>query len=445
MAIHISRDFSQIVNTGAQSDMVIVYTLAIFLRNVLNFTIVGQTNMDIDGTYLRSSGTEASINLGTGVEWWVEIPTAQYVVSQADNNCILVLRSAANPRKNSGLFRITKVDATNNRLQIDYRSSGYPPAESNALPWAIYESEDSVTYFNGGNSQSGEYQTRTTANASRIILQSPHSSGWQVRITRESNDSQGDIGGISTTITPGTGGDSLGDFQVGGEHLHNQLYYNDNTVRGGLTVGIGMSDNDDGTRWYFWGDDQSGSCVIIGRDAGCGVNGWCLFGLPEDEPTSLPDLVVQRLFSIGDDNVLQIEQNWTSGPTDTNDNHGGCAFGLNLTPVSCIMSTYTRLVGAQQSSSDTYTMRGQLNAADNPLTNRTELQTVDLIAGTWDNMTEGATGSGQIALNCRRLGRVPIARLGRNNFGRYALSTDSSWFHIFNGIWLPWEGPKPLP
>lgn len=447
MAIHISRDFSQKVVTGANSDAVIVYLTALFLRRVLGFTVVGETNMDIDGDYLQGSGTSADVNLGSGLEWWVEIDSGEYSIVSSDVDRILVLQSASYPRYNSGLFRILAVDTINNRVRIDYRSADYPPTETN-LPWAIYDAEDDVSYSNSGNGSSTEYRTQGAgASASRIILQSPDPSGWQVRLTREDTDSQGDIGGVATTVAPGFGGDSLGDFQERGEHLHNQQWYNDRTVREGLTCGIGLNDQDDGIRYYFWGDDTTGSTILVGRDAGGSTNGWCLFGLPEAEETPAPPLNVQRLFVIGDCNSTQITINWTGGRRNTNSNHSGCAYGRVLQPVSCVMGTYTYLADNQNSSDDAYIHRGRTQAADNPMTGRTELQSVDLFAGTWDNMDVGSSGPGEQQLDSRRLGRVPIARLGRDTYGSWTTSPESTrdWFHLFNGVWLPWEGPKTLP
>jgi hypothetical protein len=446
MTVHISRDFSVAINETGNVDSYIVYLLALFMRRVLLYTVVGHTGLDLDGASLTvASGTGADINQATGFEWWVDIPLGEHVLTAASEGRVLALRSTTNPRHNSGLFRIWDVDTINNRVRIDYRTSEFPPAET-GLPWSIHPRESALTYLNGANGLSGQYQTRTTATATRIILQSPDASGYQVRITKESTDSQGDIGGVATTVAPGFGGDASGDFQPSGEHLHNQLWHNNNSLDYiGTTVGMGLSDFDTGSRLYFWGDDSTGSCVVIGRRAGNSATGWCLFGLPENEPSPAPDLDVQRLFAIGDSNATQILPDWTGGPEDANANHGGVAYGLSLRPVSCLMSTMTPLRIAQSSAFAAH--RNNSLATDNPMTGRTELQTVDLIAGSWDNMRQGSAGPGSLIFDSRHLGTVPMARLGRSNFGLWSTSTDSSrsWFHAQNGIWLPYAGPKILP
>ena len=131
---------------------------------------------------------------------------------------------------------------------------------------------------------------------------------------------------------------------------------------------------------------------------------------------------------------------------DINENYGGTAYGLSLRPVSCVMSTLVPLIRAVDSGA-TYSHRKNTLATDNPMTGKTELQTVDLVAGTWDNMNNGSAGIGSLILDPRRLGTVPMARLGRSNFGNWSTSIgdNRAWLHTRNGIWMPYSGPKILP
>jgi len=137
MVRHLLRDYvTQNFNTTT-STFIGSYLSTIFLRRVLLYTYVGDTNYNINsvGTLLISTadstptgaptfagGSRAGINLGLNTELNVSIPSGTRTVSATDKGRILVLRSTANPQSNSGCFLITGFDTGTNSYVIDYRS-----------------------------------------------------------------------------------------------------------------------------------------------------------------------------------------------------------------------------------------------------------------------------------------------------------------------------------
>jgi hypothetical protein len=418
------------------------YLLSLFLRRVLNFSVVGQTNFNIDNaTYTLASGANGSFNLGVGFQF--NFSPNGYTAQVSDIGRILVVRSNSNPLQNSGLFRITGINTSNNSWVLNYRSGDSPPVET-GLQWSLHPKDD-LTWSSGGNgAASPAYLGRTSATCSRIILQSPHVSGWQVRITYEPSITGTTAVKTQLTFAPGIGGDSVGDFPVAGSHLHGPLFFNSESRNyTGLVVGLNPSLANGQVRYYIWGDDQTGSVVIITRqvDSAANCTGWSLFGMPEDEEYS-SDITIRRLFVLGCDVIANSGPSilgWGTGPQQVI-GFSGIAFGYSGQPISCATSTYCRLAGQSVASNGP---RYHVNASDGVFIAQTELQTVDLIAGTWDHGEFGSLSQAQVfVLEPRRLGRVPIARLGRSNFGDWVTSTDSTrtWLHVGTGIFMPWMG-----
>lgn len=449
MTLHVCRDF---LTSGILTNMFMphqcLYYTAMFCRAILNYTVVGQTNFNLDGATLRiASGAAGSLNQGS-TDMYAFAPNG-YTVSADDINRILAVRSPGHPMVNSGLFRITGVDTVNNWFYIDYRSGDTPPAET-GMSWVLYEHE-SVFMANlntTGNGSSTEYAGRGSATQSRIILQSPHSTAWQVRIAVENSadydSSTGAVGPVVTTA-PGYGGNSAGDFPVAGQCLHSALYFNKRIqeLKGGA---VGWVPNAPGgntqSRIYMWGDDVTGTFVGAARQVVMSdSDSWFAFGLPEDEEIPLPPKNVQRLFAIGASGTINGGRNgiyWNTGPVNT-DTRSGVAFGLSNQPISCIFSIYVPLVNVQWSSRPA---RNTLTAGDNPYLASTELLTVDLLAGTHDNMYL-ADGNERYVLEGRRLGRAPFMRMGRANYGYFQIAPTldgNTWLHMSDGVYLPWKG-----
>lgn len=441
--LHVCRDLLTLGNpVNLDCNRVCLYLLAIFSKSVLNYTQIGNTNFDLtSSTFLKGSGSGGTLNQGTGNEY--AFAPNGYTVSAADINRVLAIRSTANPMVNSGLFRVTAVDTANNWFILNYRSGDTPPAEI-GLTWSLWVSEATAvnTNFNyTGNGTTGTYQGQGSATQSRVILQSPHSSAYQVRFTVENSTDGGNFGPCpSVTIAPGFGGNSSGDFSAAGQVLHGALYFNtsDSNYKG---TSVGPSPFGTGqVRVYIWGDDSLGSVICMIRNSFGNGNSFCGWGICEDEEQPLPSKDVQRLFTFG--NYLTNANDtisWTIGPDY---GHSLIGFGLGEEPVIGAFSTYYFAAGVDQSGGSNSTPRGETSAGDNPYLAATELQTVDVVVGTWDTPNATASQGQYLNLEVRRLGRFPFGRLGRNNFGDWQISTDAthSWFHTQDGIYMPWQG-----
>lgn len=453
MTLHVCRDFLTIGNPLTQyASVFLLYCQAIFCRGVLGYTVVGQTNFNLDGaTLFKGSGVNGSLN--QGIADYNAFAPDGYTVSAADINRILALKSPGNPMQNSGLFRVVGINTANNWLYINYRSGEPPPVES-GIQWRLYADE---TVFSAGlvavgNGQTGTYQGRGSATNNRIVLQSPSSINWQVRIAYECAVDSGFNGGdggtgpvlssppyTALTTMPGYGGDGAGDFPAGGQHLHFPMWIN---VRSpfnyGSTVGLN-SDTALQVRFYAWGDDVTGTCFMVARQVIAGVNSsdsMLHFGIAEDEEQPLPPKNVQRLFAMGTSH-FNSAIGWSSGWQLP---RSGMAFGLANQPVSCIYSIYNPLDGAAFGGG---THRSNTYASDNPFLAATELLPVDLLAGTNDIQSMSAGHTAEVLnLEGRRLGRAPFIRMGRANYGYFQIAADAnnSWIHLNDGIFVPWKG-----
>jgi hypothetical protein len=466
MTIHTTRDF--LTTASAVAPGCNVYLLTLFLTGVLGFSRVGQTNMNIvplaSGTVTASRG--ASINLGSGKEYFVFVPTASYSVpTSSDNGKILVLKSYNYSRYNSGLFRVLSGSSADNAFIVDWRSTGgaYPPIESGSLSgsldWMLFASENTFAQSEGSfadNGETGKYRTKGSATYPRTILQSPHTSSWQVRICLESSEDRNNGGTkfCGNTIAPGYSGNLAGDFSAGGDHLHGALFFDnfDGTSTGtsgkqvgldpGLVLGGGSPWKSGQWRVFIWGNDQTGTTIIVNRNVTDMADGWALFGLPENEAQINLPKNVMRLFTIGDSNQGGSYLRWRVGSSNT-DGLSGLSFGYSGQPISCVMQTYGFITDLSVFAGKP---RDSASAADSPFLSATELIPVDLLTGTYDTLHTRENIQNTV-LEPRRLGQVPMARLGRSNFGDWTLTSDTgrSWFHIKDGIFLPWGGPQILP
>lgn len=451
MTMHVCRDF---LSTGNPLNLFFPYLSQyfslIFMRVVLGYTVVGQTNCNIDSATLRIAvGAGGSLNQGASDPYAFQ--PVGYTVSALDIGRILVLKSPGHPLVNSGLFRITAIDLANNWFYIDYRSGDIPPAET-GMTWGIYEHESAFQAIvnTTGNGITTEYTGRGAATQTRIIVQSPHSTAYQVRFclenTFDTDSSFGPVGGIQT-IAPGYGGNSAGDFQPGGQCLHSALFFNKRVqqLKGGAVGWVGNAPGGNTqSRVYMWGDDVTGTFLGVNRSVTVGgSDSWVVFGLPEDEEQPLPPKNVQRLFTMGQSSTGNGGANgiyWYCG-TLNDGARMGVGFGLSNQPISCIFSIYVPMSnifwgpGARPA-------RNTLNAGDNPYLQATELLSVDLVVGTHDNLYL-ASNNEMYVLEGRRIGRTPFARMGRSNYGYFQIAPSldgNTWLHTADGIYLPWKG-----
>lgn len=458
MANHFCRDLLAI-GTAAKAS---AYVVALFLRRVLKFTYVGDTNFGINsvGTLLIATGdstptgaptfgvgTKAGINYGGGLEYYVGIPVASHTVVAGDVNRLLVLKSTANPKHNSGIFRVTAIDAVNNRLLVDYRSAEFPPAEADdSIEWYLYESDNFASIPASGTTSGGTgYRGAGTSTNGRIILQSPHSTGWQVRICNE-NSTDYSTNGTTTVITvcPGFGGDSAGDFPVGGRHTHTARWYDtaNGSLYGGTSPGFGNSSSST-YRWTMAGDDTGQSFIVMSRlSSGSGRSQMLIVGIPDNEPSPLPSDDVARLFVIGDGYGLNLgdylnDISFHGGRWDTSARAEGMSFGeKQARPVSATFGAWNYLYGATIAAG----VITETTAGDSPYSSSTDLLSVALFSGM---KTTHTASNGAMPYEPRFIGTVPWVREGRANFGNFTLTTDAgkAWQHFRNGVFMEWGGP----
>lgn len=589
MAIHFVRDYVTQNIFSANRGFIPTYLLGIFLRRVLLYTYVGDTNFGINaiGPYLIATadstpsqnvptfatGTRAGINQGPGREFYVWVPPSVRNLAtngSADLGRLLSLRSTANSTFNSGIYLITGFEALNlnvlttsgtgvspiqvqttttntlttgqtvtiasvggntnangtftitvlnnttftlngttgngnyttggtvqtNTYIIDYRTMGVAPPQEpfDSMNWYLYEKDSGCpTYAVSNSTWPNGYGSSGTYTGPRIILQSPHPLGWQVRVCNEGagdinannvtyTGSNGWYGNVaSSTAIPGFGGNVAGDFAVGGPHLHTAQWYGTFNNANAYTAGFagttpGWGTGDSYSASYFGanvaiqyritiaGDDSGQAVAMFGRREFDPTNPrqwYVIFGLPDNEPTPLPVNNVARLFVIGsgqtgfDNNNFGNDINdisWSMGPVfftngalAGNNECQGMSQSLGGIPVACSTSLWTYTTGANQFQSPIF----DGSAGDSPWLNATELTTVDIINGTvqsWSGQTN-PTPPQILPLEPRIIGTIPLLRAGRTNFGEFALTTDGqhSWQHMRRGIYLTWNGPVVVP
>lgn len=483
MATHLCRDYlTQNVTTGNRT-FIYAYVLSIFLRRVLGYSYVGDTNYNINsvGTLLLATGdttptaatptfppgNKAGINLGVQKEFYVSIPASVRVVSSADVGRILVLRSNAFPTFNSGLFAIVGFDVPSNSYIIDYRTLGdKPPVEAaDTLPWYLYEKDTNCPLSGGTNGKtSSEYRSDGTSNTPRVLLQSPHSTAWQVRIC---NEGSGDINVTvpTTSVALGFAGTALGDFPAGGLHTHAPMWFNSSAAQylGGAP---GLSDGGGATGTQFritmiGGDDGYGAAIFCRRPGNSTQPTSCLavFGLPLNEPLPLPIVTAARLFTIGtgfsgsdgfgsrEINDMGLQAGAISSIIGSNNVSQGMSVSPFGVPAACSASFWAYITGGGQNSGP------QLDgsATDTPFINTTEILPLDIVQGTTSGWNSGGfiTGTAVPAypLAPRLMGTIPYVFEGRSNFGDFSLSTDNghAFQHMRRGLYIPWNGPNVIP
>lgn len=460
MANHLLRDYPLDDNGDGHAQ---VYIAALFIRRVLRYTIAGETNFDIDtngGSFLAATGDttpsagtptfpvgrRAGINFGGGAETHVEVNSSDHTVSAGDIGRILVLRSTANPQHNSGLFAITGVDVGNNRFIIDFRSSEDPPAEAvDSLDWYLYENEASAPSEGAENGGSG-YRSDGTSTTPRILFQSPHATGWQVRFCLETNTDYFTNHTVPYwTSCPGFGGDSAGDFPNFGRHTHNAMWLDTaDIVYKGTTVGGGIVTATADWRVYAIGDDTGQAVALFFRfDSGTGDDQMVILGIPDNEPAPLPDDDAERLFVFGNGDSFNSgnylnEMSLRMGGSEAGPRSQGMSYNGTLQqPVSAEISPW---VFSNANSVDD-TPGYDANAADSPFSGTTELLTIEILQGISDDWYVGTPVLERVA---KIMGTIPFIRQGRTNVSNFTLSDDQAWIHMRNETWVDWQGPAVL-
>lgn len=450
MTIHLCRDFLTLPSSPSPATS--MYLVTLFLINVMTYVNDASNNVNFDigsSSYLAGAYDAVSNDLqygsiNVGVDpYYVWVPASAYTTPDDGGDRIIALRSEANPTFNSGLFRIIGV-ATDpdlgTGLKIDYRSSEEPPSETGTLAWRIYESELVVaSLWNTGSNGSTGYNSNGDASCSRIMLTSP--GGLNVRLSLESPPDRLGTVPCGFTIAPGFGPTDRADFNNVDPNLHGPMWFNTtSSLYRGTAVGLSPSGSVSGSgtgQWRFTAvgdDDLSGSVALFTRNVTftSGGTGWCVFGLPEDEPKPTSSRIIDRAFIIGYGNAAP-NLTWHSG--FFNDRHAqGIAWSQYGFPMPVIMSSYCDIRNLDPH------VRSLTTAIDTPFLGLTELSDVDLLGGVMTS-SQGAVTSRIVPFAQQRLGRLPLARQGRSNYTQWATTPDKQWLHTQDGIFVPWNGP----
>lgn len=478
MTVHMCRQL-KVGQIGSYANL---YALGCFMTGVLGYTLqsANQNGPTTFLPYIIAQGLQAAIYTSSSITHsaYVDIPfsdiTGSFNTSTQYASYILAIKSNNHPLSNSGLYTIitSSLPAGDSypttgtlTFAIDYRSDSTPPVES-SLQWSLFSpfapTGDLSTVVdnpptNFGNGGTG-YQTSGSSTSLRAIYKSPHATAWQLRLCLESYGDRGPgqpLNGICFTATPGFSG-SNGDFPnvsntIAGDaqHLHGPMWFNttsslyDGTQPGLDPQTIGGGQVASGINWGFWawGDDTTGTIVMVNSSSNNGAaGGWMAFGLPEDETMPIAPLPIQRLFTFGNlSQLLGQGINWDTDTITANIGCGGMAMSWDPRngPISCVPAAWSLLC---RDNGSLQTPQFDPHAVDTPFLQATELLPVDLFAGTLTNWYNGVSNPPVLNIEPRRLGRFPFARFGRANQSNYAMpSTGSAWFHVKNGVYLPWD------
>lgn len=324
-----------------------------------------------------------------------------------------------------------------NKYVIDYRGNGdLSIVEAvDTMEWYLYDRDLNFPIQGGTNSGSG-YRGNGNSTTPRVILQSPHATGWQVRICNE-NDTDALTNFVTPRVSfaPGFGGNSAGDFLFGGEHLHTAIFYDTGNVIYNCGV-VGGGDNAGSGPQYritMLGDDTGQSFHFFARRPGNATTPPAFnvhFGIPDNEPLPLPLYNVNRLFVLGNGTSNNTGNNRLSDITLSTgqDTSASAIQGMTTSryrlPISCSPALLAYVAGNNQQASAMF----DSSAGDSPFTSATELITVDLVAGNLQNWSASAGANVVFPYDPHVMGTLPFIRAGRTNFGDFVLTTDTgSW------------------
>lgn len=410
----------------------------------------------------------------------------------------VAIKSTTNPKVNSGIFQIinSTLWLSGNAVEIDYRTTSptvqettnlvtcslwLPPPGSDSHVNGIIPAGSGSFYgierglartgawpYQGSpqlwvsNGNANGYQGNGSSTYPRLIMTSPHSTAYQVRVAIETPQDAA-FGGVNTqtavlTAIPGFSGSS-GDFQTGSfaadeavYNLHapqwiNYSYANAQTYAGDMPIFDYFRNTNDTVhtpiqyRFYAWGDDSTGTVLALIRNVTNTQDALVAFGFPENEEQPTPPLTIQRLFAYGCQ-VQNVGIDWNNGFRN-GDGFLGMTYSLERWrgPIPCCASQYV-YVAVQQNNAGS--IRFDAAAGDTPFLQGSELLTVDLTAGTYPNTYIYNAGD-VFPIEPRRMGQFPFARFGRaTGMSSWTADTSLMWLHAGNGFYVPWGGVVAL-
>lgn len=373
----------------------------------------------------RSTDTPPS-ETGT-IDWWlyeIETTASNYIIQPAGAFSLGLITVATNTSPivittsstQTGIVTGQKVLITGGAGNTAVNGT-WTVTMINATQLSLNGSTGNGTYTpNSASLNLAGYGSDGPAPNSRIILQSPHPSGWQVKFAMESTSSNYPL----VSVALGYGGNSAGDFPVGGTVTSSHQFLDVNplitTVYSNTVVGGGNAATP--SRTTIVGDDGGQAILVYTRPA-AGNTGLTTFGICDNEPTPLfPNS--DRIFCYG---------------SSINGDFGVVAFRVisaqivgntfrGSVPEYCAVAGWCNLDGTSLTSP-----MKSANAGDSPFTSSTEIVPWEVWGGTYNDSALNVAGSSSptiFSLDQRFMGTAPFVRNGRDNFGNYTLSTDST-------------------
>jgi len=245
---------------------------------------------------------------------------------------------------------------------------------------------------------------------SRIILQSPHTSGWQVRLAAE--PTLNNLPCIS--VTTGFAGNSSGDFLASNliTNIAEYLDVNPSVSSTYVNTVVGGGNTTIASRMSMVGDGYGQFVCVYTRASGAN-NGFLIFGIPDSEPTLTSNIA--RLFCYGgaptgDFGTIRLRTGATTNVGNSN---------ANGVPELCALTSWGNLDGT---SATNPMLSG--NAGDSPFTGTTEILPIEIWGGVTADIALSTSVTLPFSYNTRFMGIAPALRNGRNNFGDFTISTD---------------------
>lgn len=313
---------------------------------------------------------------------------------------VLITNVGGNTGAN-GTWTITYVDATHFSL-------------NNSIGNGAFSSNGSASFVGYAGGLGGPN--------SRMILQSPHASGWQARVCNEPFN----VGLPVITVASGNNGNAQGDFPINGTTSHIAQFLDSNPTGGFVNTVPGggcYNNNNNASRITLVGDDGGQAVFMYSKIlGGAGNNGIMVFGVPDNEPIpNYPN--TDRSFTYGSLNV-------PSGDYGTiqlrmgNQFNGGFGF-------RAVIPEFVALVGwANMDGTSGTNPFYSANAGDSPFTSSTEVIPIEVWGGTTVDpqlaIPTPTAGVVPYGYDQRFMGTAPFLRNGRTNFGAFTQSTDST-------------------
>ena len=368
------------------------------------------------------------------LDWWLyetETQASNYMLIPDNNRTVESVSAATNTTPIQityginvvGYFKTGQKVSVSGVLGNTAANGTWTITVNGANTFLLNNSVGNGTYTSGGSLFRAGYTGGSNLSFnSKILLQSPHSSGWQVRIAVEPYNVANTV--PYTSISVGYGGSSGGDFSVGGVTTHTGQFF-DIQIPGGSPYAntfVGSAASGVASRINIIGDDTGQSVFLYSRTLSTGNNGLLTFGIPDNEPTPLQPNS-NRIFAYGGATAAApewgtIQMRWG------NLQNVGFTF-RDVNPEMCAIAGWVNADGVS-GTSPAYSA----NAGDCPFTGTTELLPWELWGGVATDISLAlpypAGGQTAYDINQRFMGTLKFLRQGRTNFGTFTLSTDNT-------------------